>query len=258
MKTIQKASLFLLALTFPIFLSAQESFTAAESAPEATEEAGDAYSPNQILEAWGWYLGQQIDLVGLNLNEAEVNALARGMQVAATGAKLEVDLEEIAPYVQEYLSARAESIQNARSSAGKRAAAAYFADLDADPNVIVLDSGLRYEVIEQGTGAFPVPEDMVVVHYTGKLIDGTVFDSSIPRGEPLTFQLNQVIPGWTQGLQKISEGGKIRLFVPSDLAYGDAGRPGIPPASALIFDVELLEVKAAIPEPVDAPAPGMQ
>jgi FKBP-type peptidyl-prolyl cis-trans isomerase len=96
----------------------------------------------------------------------------------------------------------------------------------------------------------------VRVHYTGKLIDGTEFDSSVKRGEPAEFPLDQVIPGWTEGIQKMNKGGKIKLYVPPHLAYGDDGRPGIPPGATLVFDVELLDIKpAAAPAPAPAPAP---
>lgn len=263
MKMFQKATLSVLVLSFPFLLQAQEptadqAETAAEIVAEpAAIEAEPEYSPDEIFEAWGWYLGQQINLTGLNLTDVEVAWVARGLLVAAKGEELRFDLETIAPFVQEYLAARAETIQQGQSLVGKGAETAFFEELAANPNVIQLDSGLRYEMIEQGTGVYPMAEDIVVVHYTGTLLDGTVFDSSIPGGEPASFQLNQVIPGWTQGLQKVSEGGKIRLFVPADLAYGDAGRPGIPPASTLVFEVELLEVKTAIPEPAGTSALGI-
>ncbi|MCB1692022.1 MAG: FKBP-type peptidyl-prolyl cis-trans isomerase [Pseudomonadales bacterium] len=104
-------------------------------------------------------------------------------------------------------------------------------------------SGLQYQVIEAGTGKSPTAESRVKVHYEGKLLDGTVFDSSIARNEPAEFGLQQVIPGWTEGLQLMKEGGKMRLFLPPDLAYGPGGTRGIPPNSVLIFDVTLLEVK---------------
>ena len=105
-------------------------------------------------------------------------------------------------------------------------------------------SGLQYMVLKEGTGAKPGPTDNVTVHYTGRLLDGTVFDSSVERGEPATFPLNGVIAGWTEGLQLMSEGAKYRLFIPSELAYGEKGAgEQILPNSTLIFDVELIKVE---------------
>lgn len=110
-------------------------------------------------------------------------------------------------------------------------------------SVIQTKSGLQYMVLQEGTGAKPGPTDEVTVHYTGKLLDGTVFDSSVERGEPATFPLDKVIPGWTEGLQLMSEGSKYRLFIPSELAYGSKGAgDDILPNSTLIFDVELIKV----------------
>ncbi len=104
-------------------------------------------------------------------------------------------------------------------------------------------SGLQYEVLQEGTGATPEAGDQVMVHYTGKLIDGTVFDSSVERGEPATFGVTQVIPGWVEALQLMKAGSKWRLFIPSNLAYGPNGAGGvIGPNATLIFDVELIQV----------------
>lgn len=105
-------------------------------------------------------------------------------------------------------------------------------------------SGLKYVTVVEGTGAAPTASDMVTVHYTGRLLDGTVFDSSIPRGEPTTFPLQAVIKGWTEGLQLMKEGGKTVFYIPSDLAYGEMGTPGGPigPNADLIFEVELIKV----------------
>ena len=110
-------------------------------------------------------------------------------------------------------------------------------------SVVQTTSGLQYMVLKEGTGAKPGPTDEVTVHYTGRLLDGTVFDSSVDRGEPATFPLDKVIPGWTEGLQIMSEGAKYRLFIPSELAYGSKGAgEQIQPNSTLIFDVELIKV----------------
>lgn len=105
------------------------------------------------------------------------------------------------------------------------------------------ESGLQYEVITKGNGKTPSATDTVTVHYTGTLLDGTVFDSSVERGEPATFALNQVIKGWTEGLQLMKEGDKFKFFIPSELAYGPNGSRNIEPNSTLIFEIELLKVK---------------
>ena len=108
--------------------------------------------------------------------------------------------------------------------------------------VKVTESGLQYLILKEGNGVKPGPNDAVTVHYTGRLIDGTVFDSSVERGEPATFAVGQVIPGWVEGLQLMSEGAAWRLFIPSNLAYGPHGTGPIQPNSTLIFDVQLLKV----------------
>lgn len=119
----------------------------------------------------------------------------------------------------------------------------YFNQQPSDSTYIQNPSGLKYVVVVPGTGAKPSANDVVTVHYTGRLTDGTVFDSSVSRGEPATFPLNRVISGWTEGLQLMKEGGTTVFYIPSDLAYGEYGSPGvIPPNAPLIFEVQLLKV----------------
>lgn len=139
--------------------------------------------------------------------------------------------------------------QQAAEQAKKQAAAnreqgeQFLSENAQKEGVQTTESGLQYEVIEEGSGPSPEASDRVTVHYTGTLIDGTVFDSSRERGEPATFALNQVIPGWTEGLQLMNEGGHYKFYIPSELAYGERGAGDvIEPGSTLIFDVELLEV----------------
>ncbi|HEV8078018.1 MAG TPA: FKBP-type peptidyl-prolyl cis-trans isomerase, partial [Marinobacter sp.] len=108
--------------------------------------------------------------------------------------------------------------------------------------VTLTDSGLQYEVVEAGDGPQPGTSDTVSVHYTGELLNGEVFDSSRERGEPVSFRLDQVIPGWTEGLQLMNEGARYKLYIPSELAYGPGGNRAIGPNETLVFDVELLEV----------------
>ncbi|PTQ89609.1 FKBP-type peptidyl-prolyl cis-trans isomerase [Agitococcus lubricus] len=123
--------------------------------------------------------------------------------------------------------------------------ATYLAENAKKAGVKTTASGLQYEVIKEGTGAKPVATDTVKVHYEGKLVDGTVFDSSIKRGEPVSFPLNQVIAGWTEGLQLMTVGSKYRFVIPANLAYGEQGGGQIPPNSVLTFEVELLEITKA-------------
>ena len=123
------------------------------------------------------------------------------------------------------------------------AGAAYLAANKGKPGVHTTASGLQYEILTAGTGPKPLPGDSVKVHYEGKLLDGTVFDSSVARGEPATFPLRQVIAGWTEGVQLMPTGSKYRFTVPSDLAYGPSGAGGvIPPNAVLVFDIELLAI----------------
>jgi FKBP-type peptidyl-prolyl cis-trans isomerase len=121
--------------------------------------------------------------------------------------------------------------------------AQFMADNRNAEGVVTTDSGLQYQVLQEGNGPRPGPTDRVTVHYTGTLLDGTVFDSSVERGQPISFSLNEVIPGWTEGLQLMPVGSKYRFWIPSDLAYGSRGAGNvIPPNATLMFDVELLGI----------------
>ncbi len=115
--------------------------------------------------------------------------------------------------------------------------------VDTTPQFITTDSGLQYRILKEGTGIFPKATDTVTVHYRGTLTDGTEFDSSYNRGNPISFPLTQVIPGWTEGLQLVSTGGQIQLIIPPKLGYGDRQAGSIPPNSTLQFDVELIGIK---------------
>lgn len=145
------------------------------------------------------------------------------------------------------LEVEEEAVQTAAPS---DSVAALFADparkssAATDTTYAVTDSGLKYFTVKEGTGKSPKATDLVTVHYEGKLTDGTVFDSSYTRGEPAQFPLNQVIPGWTEGLQLMKEGGKTVFYIPSKIGYGEMGTPGgpIPPNADLIFTVELIKV----------------
>ena len=131
----------------------------------------------------------------------------------------------------------------AQAEVNKKTGEAFLNENKSKPGIVTLPSGLQYEVLTEGTGAKPAATDKIKCHYQGTLIDGTIFDSSIQRGEPLQIQVDQVIPGWTEALQLMPVGSKWRLFIPSNLAYGDRQAGAlIKPGSTLIFDVELLEI----------------
>lgn len=155
----------------------------------------------------------------------------------------EEEMREVMETFQEQEMARREAEQKAESEANQKEADAFFAENASAEGVSQTDSGLQYKVLEEGEGAKPTADDTVTVHYRGRLLDGTEFDSSYERDQPATFALNSVISGWTEGLQLMAEGAKYELYIPADLAYGPGGNGPIPPNSALIFEVELLEVQ---------------
>lgn len=155
------------------------------------------------------------------------------------GKEPKMPIDEAQKVLNEYMT----DLQKKAEAKAREAGEKFLAENKMKEGVKVTPSGLQYVVVKEGEGAMPTAEDEVTVHYTGKLLDGTVFDSSVNRGEPATFPLNRVIPGWTEGVQLMKEGAKYTFFIPSDLAYGAQGVPNaIPPHSTLIFDVELIKV----------------
>ena len=189
-----------------------------------------------ILNALGQALAQSIGDAGFSPEEFAF--VQRGLSDAVLGRDALVDLSEYGPRIRAFLAARA-----ADAAEGELASATAFVEEQASlDGAERTESGMVIQEITAGTGARPTVEDTVQVHYHGTLRDGTVFDSSVDRGEPTTFPLTGVIPCWTEGLQHVSVGGKSRLVCPPDLAYGPQAPPGIPGNSALVFEVELLEI----------------
>jgi FKBP-type peptidyl-prolyl cis-trans isomerase len=154
---------------------------------------------------------------------------------------------------QKEFAAKQQAIRAQEAVKNKADGEAFLAANKKNDGVITLPDGLQYLVITNGSGPTPSPEDRVSVNYRGTLIDGTEFDSSYKRGQPAEFPVTAVIHGWTEALEKMNVGSKWKLFIPSDLAYGERGRPGIPPNAVLIFDLELLATKAN-PTPPSSPA----
>ena len=252
----------LLAVSFSVAAAQQEPAPTLANTPAAlaatpapAAPAAPRFTEDQLLETFGWFVGKRIGITELKFTPEQTAAMIKGLQAAAAGQDAPYKLEEIGPEMDKFMQAKQEAYMAELKRQGLEASAKFLTEIKAKAGVVVLPSGLVYEIVQPGTGAFPKATDVVKVHYTGTLIDGSVFDSSVQRGEPAEFGLDQVIPGWTEGLQKVNVGGKIKLYVPPQLAYGDEGRPGIPPAATLVFDVELLEIKApAAPEAPAAPA----
>jgi FKBP-type peptidyl-prolyl cis-trans isomerase len=211
-----------------------------------------AFTDEQVFEAFGYLVGQRIGIADFGITEGEKAAALKGLDAAFSGVKGKFNPDQFGPEIQRVLGGRQQVAMAKMAEKAEADSASYFAELKKNPKVLSTPTGLYYEITEPGTGAKPTAENVVKVHYTGRLLDGTVFDSSVQRGEPVEFPLGGVIPGWTEGLQLIAAGGKIKLYIPSKLGYGPQGQGPIPPNATLLFDVELLEIKA--PEAAPAPA----
>lgn len=191
---------------------------------------------DKLSYALGLSMGQNFKGSGVDkLNADDFADALRAVYGEGTPA---MTYDEAKQVVQEYFTNLQAKAGEMNAKAGKE----YLANNAKEEGVKVTESGLQYLVVKEGNGKKPGPNDVVTVHYTGRLIDGTVFDSSVERGEPATFAVGQVIPGWVEGLQLMSEGSAYRLFIPSELAYGEHGTSPIQPNSTLIFDVQLLKV----------------
>ena len=192
---------------------------------------------DKLSYAWGLAMGKQLQAMGVK--EVKAEDFKEGVKVAFDGGKPEISLEEAQKLINDYL----QDLQKKAEAMAREEGERFLKENGAKEGVKTTASGLQYVVEKEGEGAQPGAEDEVTVHYTGKLLDGTVFDSSVQRGEPATFPLNGVIAGWTEGLQLMQEGAKYTFYIPSDLAYGAQGAPGsIPPYADLIFEVELIKV----------------
>jgi FKBP-type peptidyl-prolyl cis-trans isomerase FklB len=200
---------------------------------------------DKVSYALGLGIGQQLAQMGAS--DLNVDEFAQAIKDVLAGNKLKISHRDAQGIVEQYFRRKEAAMQaerNAKGKVAKEEGEKYLAENAKKEGVVTLPSGLQYMVLQEGNGRKPKASDQVVCHYEGFLIDGTVFDSSIQRGEPATFGLQQVIAGWTEGLQLMQEGAKYRFFIPYRLAYGEGGAGGmIPPFATLIFDVELIEVK---------------
>lgn len=224
-------SIFLLGAlfaSFPISLMSQD-----VPAPESLKE--------RLSYAYGLVIARQLGDRGIEIDLDQFAAAFRSVQEEATPLLSEAEVKAAFDENQKILDEKnATGAAKENLLAGKK----FLEENAKKDGVNVTESGLQYEILEEGDGEKPEATDEVTVHYHGTLIDGTVFDSSVERGEPTSFPLNRVIPGWTEGVQLMPKGSKFRFFIPYDLAYGErATGDKIKPYSALIFEVELLEIK---------------
>ncbi|MDY6889981.1 MAG: FKBP-type peptidyl-prolyl cis-trans isomerase [Pseudomonadota bacterium] len=229
-----KKSMLALALSGALATTA-----AVQAQPLETEQQKLSYSLGLIL-------GERIQA---DVETLDVEAFSQGVEAVFSGQEPALDQQQVAEVMQAFQQRKMEEQRQAMAKLAEEngaKGAAYMAKNGAREGVVTTDSGLQYEVLTAGQGKSPKATDTVKVHYRGQLIDGTEFDSSYARNEPVSFPLDGVIPGWTEGLQLMQEGGKSRLVIPADLAYGPGGMGNaIGPNETLVFEVELLEVNPA-------------
>lgn len=232
---------FITSITFSILIAGALLFSGCNSGSGDVSLNTEADSLSYSL---GYQNGQFMSESGMDIDPELVKA---GLEAAINKKDGKMSDREMQKAIQSFqIKARQKAQQKKieESKENKQKGDDFLAENKEKDGVKVTDSGLQYKVLEEGTGASPGPEDEVRVDYEGTLIDGTVFDSSYDRGEPVTFPLNRVIPGWTEGLQLMKEGAKYKFFIPGDIAYGENPPPGgkIGANEMLIFEVELLEV----------------
>lgn len=220
---------------------------APQTTPPETAAAALDTDAQKFSYAAGFEIGQRLQQMGEV--DVDLTAMSAGLSDAYKGMEGRISAEEMNTVKQNVYKAAADkrnAEREAKAGANTAKGEKFLAENGKKDGVVTTDSGLQYEILEAGEGEAPAPTDTVVVHYTGTLIDGTEFDSSRSRGQPARFKLNGVIKGWTEGLQVLKPGGRAKLYIPADLAYGDRGAGQlIGPNETLIFDVELLEIAAA-------------
>ena len=222
--------------------STEEETPAAEEDNAKGDETGLETNMEKASYFIGWSIGQRLAADGMEL---DMEKFLEGVQFGAKDEGPPANLSQLQAATMIYQSEQEKLAVERRKAKAKKNRADGIAFLEENkkkPNVIVLPSGLQYEVLQAGTGDRPQATSKVRVHYHGTLVDGTVFDSSVERGEPIVMQANRLIPGWVEALQLMQVGSKWRLYIPSALGYGARANPRIPAHSTLIFDVELLGI----------------
>ena len=226
-------------------------FLAQKPAPKKNSKALAVQKPTSKLESKkdklsysiGFNIAKQFKSQNIDINP---DVFVSAIKAVYAGLPTELTEQEVMATLQSFekeMQAKMQGDAKAASGPNKEAGAAFLANNKKNPAVVELPSGMQYEILKDGAGESPKAISTVTTHYTGKLIDGTVFDSSVERGQPAQFPVNGVINGWTEALQLMKPGSKWKLFIPSDLAYGEGGSPPkIGPGATLIFEVELISV----------------
>ncbi len=201
----------------------------------------------RVSYAIGMMLGHNWQQQGLEVNPDIAARAIKDIQSGGTTLLTQEEMQQTLTSFQQEFRAIQQKKQAELAVKNKAAGDAFLATNKNNSGVVSLPDGLQYQILTQGTGATPTPNDTVTVNYKGSLLDGTEFDSSYKRGQPAQFPVGGVIHGWTEALEKMPVGSKWKLFIPSELAYGERGNHGIPPNSTLIFEVELLDTKTPAP-----------
>jgi FKBP-type peptidyl-prolyl cis-trans isomerase len=246
-------------------VSTPASQPAAAPAPATTPAASAAkpvtkFTATQVAEAYGWIAGNQLGLRQLEFTKTEIEAMARGMIAMAAGGEPPFDAAAIEPELKEFIGKKAQAFEVKRTAfmnnlrmQNLAEGGAFFTKLKENKNVVELPSGLRYEILKPGTGAVAKLGQLVTIHFTGTLVSGEAFGSSLESKQPIELPMvaatpdnpDGTLPGIVEGLTKVGVGGKAKLYIPPSLAYGDSGNQGIPPGATLIFEVEVIGVKDA-------------
>lgn len=231
---------------FGLFLAGALLFSGCKSDSGVSSDTSLESNIDSVSYSLGYQMGSR-SLKPQGMTDIKAGKLASGIKAALEDKDAKIDQSQMQQIIRSYQMQAQKRAQQQRMKKGKKNAKEgeeFLAKNKEKEGVKVTDSGLQYKVLEEGSGVSPDTTDKVRVHYKGTLIDGTVFDSSYERGEPVTFPLNRVIPGWTEGLQLMKEGAKYKFFIPGNLAYGQNPPPQGPigPNETLIFEVELLKV----------------
>lgn len=239
---MKKGIFWLVFITFSVFSYAQTK-PASKKVATGTNKQAKPSQPVPVmknaLDSFSYALGLSMAAFYKEQGVENINAtlVNKALKDAKTGKPV-LDESQINECIISYI----QELKSVKAGPYKKEGQAYLDSNKTQHGIVVLPSGLQYRIMKVGTGPKPGPTDKVKVHYQGALTTGKIFDSSIERGEPISLNVNEVIPGWIEALQMMPAGSKWQLFIPSDLGYGDAGQGPIPPGSTLVFEVELIEI----------------